>query len=76
MKFSKDSYYFKYSIVHYNLVDQCWANDQNNGIQIVRNLDKSTLNIILKDRKHLIITSNNLEDLQKRQYTSVGFGGY
>ena len=76
MKFSKDSYYFKYSIVHYNLVDQCWANDQNNGIQIVRNLDKSTLNIILKDRKHLIITSNNLEDLLKGQYIGVGFGSY
>jgi len=71
MKFSKDSYYFKYSIVHCNLVDQCWDNDQNNGIQMVRNLDRSILNIILKDRKHLIIISNNLKDLLKRQDTGV-----
>ena len=65
MKFSKDSYYFKYSIVYCNLADQYWANDQNDDIQIVRNPGRSILNIILKDRKHLIMTNNNLEDLLK-----------
>ena len=41
MRFSKDGYYFKYSTVYCNIIEQYWANHQNNNMQMVRNLGKS-----------------------------------